>query len=54
MLEILNLFVKGGAVVFDDIEETWHCEDASDSSPSPTRNCHPGPPAHYFKVINLY
>ncbi|XP_024083399.1 uncharacterized protein LOC106671833 isoform X2 [Cimex lectularius] len=40
----------GGSVVFDDIEETWPCEPASDSSPSPSRNCHPGPPAHYFKV----
>ncbi|KAF6216723.1 hypothetical protein GE061_001070 [Apolygus lucorum] len=39
-----------GAVVFDDIEETWPCEVTSDSSPSPSRNCHPGPPAHYFKV----
>ncbi|BES90173.1 Hypothetical protein NTJ_02981 [Nesidiocoris tenuis] len=39
-----------GAVVFDDIEETWPCEVNSDSSPSPSRNFHPGPPAHYFKV----
>ncbi|XP_073993927.1 uncharacterized protein isoform X2 [Rhodnius prolixus] len=39
-----------GAIVFDDIEETWPCENVSDSSPSPSRNCHPGPPAHYFKV----
>lgn len=41
---------NGGAVVFDDIEDTWPSEAVSDGSPSPSRNCHPGPPAHYFKV----
>ncbi|XP_066903544.1 protein lin-10 isoform X3 [Halyomorpha halys] len=40
----------GGAVVFDDIEDSWASEAVSDGSPSPSRNCHPGPPAHYFKV----
>lgn len=40
----------GGAVVFDDIEDSWGNEAASDGSASPSRNCHPGPPAHYFKV----
>ncbi|CAH1392846.1 unnamed protein product [Nezara viridula] len=40
----------GGAVVFDDIEDSWANEAVSDDSPSPSRNCHPGPPAHYFKV----
>lgn len=38
-------------MVFDDIEDSWGNEAASDGSASPSRNCHPGPPAHYFKVF---
>lgn len=55
---------KGGAVVFDDIDENWkglrlatlsgtdhRCVSSVGSTPSPPGFCQP-PPAHFFKVSN--
>lgn len=49
-LQKSDFYIGSGAVVFDDIDECWQGDEGSDSSPSPSRNCHPGPPSHYFKV----